>query len=123
MKRITASLSRLALLFAVLIFIGGCASTSSNYDYDSSPGEVTDIDDLLGLGSEDDESIGEDDVMQLLGIAEEAASDAVFDSGSQTKAPDELKREINTLETQHSDMVNVMIEEADGQDQVVIEKA
>ena len=64
------------VVLGALFFIG-CASTSSTYD--SSSDEMANIDELLGLSESGDESVDEDDVLQMLGIAEEAAMESEFE--------------------------------------------
>jgi tol-pal system protein YbgF len=71
------TLERISLFAGIVIvgmlMVGGCASTgtqayqsSSNNDEDAA-----DIDALLGLNDNSDDNIGEDDVLRLLGVAEE----------------------------------------------------
>ena len=68
-------------LFAGIMVVGimlviGCASTGTQaYQSSSSTDDEADIDALLGLNDTSDNSIGEDDVLRLLGVPEEAPAE------------------------------------------------
>lgn len=66
---------------------------------------MANIDDLLGLGESGDETIGEDDVLQMLGIAEEAAIDSEFEQlGTSEAGSPAVESEVQQLEVQQNQL-------------------
>lgn len=77
----------IGLVLVSFVIYTGCASSGSQVYESSSEDDMADIDALLGLDSSDDESIGEDDVLKLLGVADE---DPVSDASSSTDDSDDI---------------------------------
>jgi len=97
----------LAIFIAVLglMFIAGCASTGQNYNESSD--EMANIDELLGLGDSGNDTIGEDEVLEMLGIAEESAIQDEFQElgyAEESAAPGGLNAEVQELERQQDQM-------------------
>ena len=99
---------RLQILFLIvlasLVMMSGCASTGQTYDRSSD--EMADIDALLGLGDSGDEEIGESEVLEMLGIAEESAMDSEFEELGmmEESASGEINNEVQYLESQQSQL-------------------
>ena len=99
---------RFILCFLVAVFLlsflifAGCASTSKNRREEAVSGDSANIDELLGLVEEDtqkksNETLGEDDVLRLLGVGEKGDSKAVkSDTGAAN-----LQQKLNTLEAEN----------------------
>ncbi len=80
------------ILFTVAIFLVGCAATNSYMEdtptkTDQAGGETTELDQLLGSGSENsDETVNEEDVLRLLGVNDEAASESSLTPAEQSQS-------------------------------------
>lgn len=105
MKGFIRSLSLMICIISIAaVIISGCASTGQNYDRSSD--ETADIDALLGLGESGDESIGENEVLEMLGIAEEAAMDNEFQELGMLEESEAggINSEVQYLESQQDQM-------------------
>ena len=70
--------------FGVTLFLSGCAGTGRNQTADSKD-EAANIDQLLGLGDASAENeIQEDDVLKLLGVADESVSETAPSGNAQS---------------------------------------
>ena len=94
----------LLIIAAGLLFLSGCASSGQTYDRSSD--EMADIDALLGLDESSDESIGENEVLEMLGIAEQSAMDSEFQElGSMEESQSgEINNEVQYLESQQNQL-------------------
>jgi len=96
-------------LFVVLImvFLTGCASTNQSYNT-SSDDEMANIDELLGLGESGDETIDEDEVLEMLGIAEESAIQDEFEElgVDEQSAPGAVNSEMQDLQSRQNQLDN-----------------
>ncbi|MBN2102762.1 tetratricopeptide repeat protein [bacterium] len=112
----------LIMIFIALLgvfFLAGCASTGQNYDASSSD-EMANIDELLGLGDSDSDTIGEDEVLEMLGIAEESAIQDEFEelgideqsgSGGLNSEVQQLESRQNQLDDQTRTLQNKIEEQ------------
>ena len=98
-----------SLLFSLivvtgLVIVSGCASSGQTYDRSSD--EMADIDALLGLDESGDESIGENEVLEMLGIAEESAMDSEFQElgAMEESQTGEINNEVQYLESQQNQL-------------------
>ena len=94
----------LLIIAAGVLFLSGCASSGQTYDRSSD--EMADIDALLGLDESSDESIGENEVLEMLGIAEQSAMDSEFQElGSMEESQSgEINNEVQYLESQQNQL-------------------
>jgi tol-pal system protein YbgF len=80
------------ILFTVTIFLVGCAATNSYMEdtpgaTDQAGGDTSELDQLLGSGSENsDETVNEEDVLRLLGVNDQAASESSLTPAEQSQS-------------------------------------
>ena len=80
MKTWTRFLLFIGLLVVSFVLISGCAGSGSQVYEPASGDDMADIDALLGLDDSNGEDIGEDDVLKLLGVADEEPAQNTSDS-------------------------------------------
>lgn len=104
-SKINGTVSAIFIVAISLVLLTGCASTSQNYET-SSDEEMANIDELLGLGDSGDDTIDEDEVLEMLGIAEESAIQDEFQElgVDEQSAPAGLNSEVNELESRQNQL-------------------
>ncbi|RKY81698.1 hypothetical protein DRQ07_03375 [candidate division KSB1 bacterium] len=96
--------SLLVAVFVPVLFFNGCASTKPKGHEEAVTGSSANIDELLGLVEEDtkkksQENLGEDDVLKLLGVGEEAKP-AAEESNINTSSQEDLQKKLQALENE-----------------------
>ncbi|MBD3289387.1 tetratricopeptide repeat protein [candidate division KSB1 bacterium] len=94
-------LKQLLITLIALFLIFGCAANSPNNDAESREEMGEDVDDLFGIPEDEESSAPSDDeaeVLRLLGISKEEASEQTSEEIEPTEEATELNDEINRLE-------------------------
>jgi len=99
-----------AVLIGIMLWFSGCATTGQSYQEEEPAGDVSDIDQLLGLGDEkqsadtqDDDRINEDDVLKLLGVVDEEPIQTTQEARLQTEL-EQLQTEDSNLAVKENDL-------------------